>query len=207
MSKVGDYFFEFPASRGTQGSTVILMMTVPARALSRVLATDNTGSTLERSQREINPTRVKKFYQYLVNAYEKKEPFIVPPLVGNCNSEIEFHEIGNTNVGLARFPMDAEIKLFDGQHRAAGLAEFCRNYGETIMIPLMLTHNLPLKRVSSSFLTLIIMFQNHLQQLIWRMTDETMLPKKWCLSCRNMTLLQKSLTSSTTLFRQSQTCG
>lgn len=88
MSKVGDYFFEFPASRGTQGSTVILMMTVPARALSRVLATDNTGSTLERSQREINPTRVKKFYQYLVNAYEKKEPFIVPPLVGNCNSEI-----------------------------------------------------------------------------------------------------------------------
>lgn len=145
MSKVGDYFFEFPASRGTQGSTVILMMTVPARALSRVLATDNTGSTLERSQREINPTRVKKFYQYLVNAYEKKEPFIVPPLVGNCNSEIEFHEIGNTNVGLARFPMDAEIKLFDGQHRAAGLAEFCRNYGETIMIPLMLTHNLPLK--------------------------------------------------------------
>lgn len=145
MRKVGDYFFEFPASRGTQGSTAILMMTVPARALSRVLATDNTGSTLERSQREINPTRVKKFYQYLVNAYEKKEPFIVPPLVGNCNSEIEFHEIGNTNVGLARFPMDAEIKLFDGQHRAAGLAEFCRNYGETIMIPLMLTHNLPLK--------------------------------------------------------------
>ncbi len=60
MSKVGDYFFEFPASRGTQGSTVILMMTVPARALSRVLATDNTGSTLERSQREINPTRGKK---------------------------------------------------------------------------------------------------------------------------------------------------
>ncbi|WP_373329989.1 DGQHR domain-containing protein [Cronobacter turicensis] len=145
MSKVGDYFFEFPASRGLQGSTVTLMMTVPARTLARVLASDNVGSTLERSQREINPARVKKFYEYLVSAHEKKEPFIIPPLVGNCNSEIEFQEFGNTNVGVARFPMDAEIKLFDGQHRAAGIAEFCRTYGEPISIPLMLTHKLPLK--------------------------------------------------------------
>lgn len=145
MSKVGDYFFEFPASRGLQGKTMTLMMTVPARTLTRVLASDNIGSTLERSQREINPTRVKKFYEYLVAAHENKEPFIIPPLVGNCNSEIEFQEFGNTNVGVVRFPMDAEIKLFDGQHRAAGITEFCRTFGEPISVPLMLTHQLPLK--------------------------------------------------------------
>lgn len=145
MSKVGDYFFEFPASRGLQGGTFVLMMTVPARSLSRVLASDNHGNTLERSQRELNPARAKKFYEYLVNAYEKKEPFIIPPLVGNCNSEIEFEEFGNTNVGVVRFPMDAEIKLFDGQHRAAGIAEFCRTIGELVHVPLMLTHKLPLK--------------------------------------------------------------
>lgn len=145
MSGVGDYFFEFPASRGMQGKTLTLMMSVPARTLARVLASDNIGNTLERSQRELNPARVKKFYAYLVSAYEKKEPFIIPPLVGNCNSEIEFQEFGNTNVGVVRFPMDAEIKLFDGQHRAAGIAEFCRTYGEPISIPLMLTHQLPLK--------------------------------------------------------------
>lgn len=145
MSKVGDYFFEFPASRGTQGGTVTYMITAPARALTRILASDNHGSTLERSQREINQARVKKFYQYLVNAYEKKEPFIIPPLIGNCDSVIEFDEFGNTNVGVARFPMDAVIKLFDGQHRAAGLAEFSRTFGEPISVPLMLTHNLPLK--------------------------------------------------------------
>lgn len=69
MSKVGDYFFEFPASRGTQGGTVTYMITAPARALTRILASDNHGSTLERSQREINQARVKKFYQYLVIAY------------------------------------------------------------------------------------------------------------------------------------------
>lgn len=145
MSKVGDFFFEFPASRGLQGSTMTLMMTVPARTLTRVLASDNIGSTLERSQREINQSRVKKFYEYLVAAHENKEPFIIPPLVGNCNSEIEFQEFGNTNVGVVRFPMDAEIKLFDGQHRAAGITEFCRTFGEPISVPLMLTHQLPLK--------------------------------------------------------------
>lgn len=142
--KIGDYFFEFPASRGLQGNTLVLMMTVPARTLSRVLASDNVGGTLERSQRELNPARAKKFYQYLVNAYEKKEPFIIPPLVGNCNSEIEFNEFGNTNVGVVRFPMDAEIKLFDGQHRAAGIAEYCRTIDEPLHVPLMLTHKLPL---------------------------------------------------------------
>lgn len=145
MSTVGDYFFEFPASRGIQGGTLVLMMTVPARTLARVLASDNAGSTLERSQRELNPARAKKFYEYLLIAYERKEPFIIPPLVGNCNSEIEFDEFGNTNVGVVRFPMDAEIKLFDGQHRAAGIAEFCRTIGEPISVPLMLTHKLPLK--------------------------------------------------------------
>lgn len=142
---VGDFFFEFPASRGMQGQTLVLLMTVPARTLARVLATDNAGNTLERSQREINPARAKKFYEYLVTAMQKKEPFIIPPLVGNCNSEIEFEEFGNTNVGVVRFPMDAEIKLFDGQHRAEGIAEFCRTFGEPISVPLMLTHKLSLK--------------------------------------------------------------
>lgn len=145
MSKLENRSFDLPASIGAQGNTVTYMMTVPARMLTRILASDNFGNTLERSQREINQARVKKFYQYLVNAFEKKEPFIIPPLVGNCESFIEFEEFGNTGVGVAKFPLDAVIKLFDGQHRAAGLQDFCRNYGEPISIPLMLTQDLPLK--------------------------------------------------------------
>lgn len=64
MSEIGDYFFEFPASRGVQGGAIVLMMTVPARTLARVLASDNYGDTLERSQREINPARAKKFWVF-----------------------------------------------------------------------------------------------------------------------------------------------
>ena len=59
MSKVGDHFFEFPASRGTQGVSIVLMLSVPARTLTRVIASDNYGDTLERSQRELNPTGIE----------------------------------------------------------------------------------------------------------------------------------------------------
>lgn len=146
MSKSSmEYYFEFPASRGLQGNTLILLMNVPGRTLSRVLASDNYGHTLERSQREINKSRVKKFYDYLVTAAENKEPFIIPPLVGNCASHVEFEEFGNTNVGVVRFPMDAEIKLFDGQHRAAGISQFCRDNNAILHVPLMMTLQLPLK--------------------------------------------------------------
>ncbi|MDD8662733.1 DGQHR domain-containing protein [Escherichia coli] len=146
MSKSSmEYYFEFPASRGLQGNTLILLMNVPGRTLSRVLASDNYGHTLERSQREINKSRVKKFYEYLVEAAKNKEPFIIPALVGNCASHVEFEEFGNTNVGVVRFPMDAEIKLFDGQHRAAGISQFCRDYDMTLHVPLMMTLQLPLE--------------------------------------------------------------
>lgn len=146
MSKSSmEYYFEFPASRGLQGDTLILLMNVPGRTLARVLASDNYGHTLERSQRELNKSRVKKFYEYLVAVAENKEPFIIPPLVGNCASHVEFEEFGNTNVGVVRFPMDAEIKLFDGQHRGAGITMFCREYDTPLFVPLMMTLQLPLK--------------------------------------------------------------
>ena len=140
-----EFFFEFPASYGFQGDTYVLMMTIPGRTLTRVLSSDNFGHALDRSQREINKTRVKKFHDYLVNSVEAKTAFIIPPLVGNCDSDIEFEPFGNTNVGIVRFPMDAEIKLFDGQHRAAGISDFCRNHSTSVSVPLMLTQKLPLK--------------------------------------------------------------
>lgn len=146
MSKSNmEYYFEFPASRGLQGNTLILLMNVPGRTLSRVLSSDNDGHTLDRSQREINKSRVKKFYEYLVTAANNQEPFIIPALVGNCASHVEFEEFGNTNVGVVRFPMDAEIKLFDGQHRAAGISQFCKNYDMPLHVPLMMTLQLPLE--------------------------------------------------------------
>ncbi|EJD6659791.1 DGQHR domain-containing protein [Enterobacter cloacae] len=140
-----EYYMEFPASVGMQGNTLILFLTIPGRILSRVLANDSLGHALERSQREINKKRVKKFYEYLVTSVENETPFIIPPLVGNCESHVTYEAIGNTNVGIAKLPMDAVIKLFDGQHRAKGIIEFCGKYSNSLSVPVMLTQQLPLK--------------------------------------------------------------
>lgn len=78
MSQVGNHSFEFPASQGVQGGTVTLFLTIPGRSLARFLASDNYYHTLERSQREINPNRVRKFLNYLTNADSRNESFIIP---------------------------------------------------------------------------------------------------------------------------------
>jgi len=139
-----EYYFQFPAVYGQQGNTVTLLMNVPARMLERVLSHDNFGHTLERSQREINNVRVRKFIRYLTDAAEKGTPFIIPALTGNCESSIKFEPIGNTTAGIARIPMDAVVKLFDGQHRATGIMEFISNYDIDLNVPILLTEQLSL---------------------------------------------------------------
>ncbi|EGH9360812.1 DGQHR domain-containing protein [Salmonella enterica] len=138
------HFFQFPGVCGFQGGTQTIMLNVPARTLARVLSRDSQGHALERSQREINNTRVKKFINYLTDAAKKGTPFIVPALIGNCDSDIEFEPIGNTMAGIVRIPMDAKIKLFDGQHRASGIIEFIENYDITLSVPILLTEKLSL---------------------------------------------------------------
>lgn len=145
VNKTMEHFFEFPAAIGSQGDTITLIMNVPARTLARLLAADNYGHTLERSQRELNERRVVKFEKYLNNAAETGQPFIIPPLVGNCDTDFEIDFVGNTSVGMVRFPMDAAIKLFDGQHRAEGINRFIRNFNISLSIPLMLTIKLDIK--------------------------------------------------------------
>lgn len=139
-----NYMFEFPASWGFQGDNLVILLNVPARSLTRLLASDCYGHALERSQRELNKNRVKKFTQYLAAAAKSGTPFIIPPLVGNCDCDVDLLPVGETNVGTIRFPMDAPIKLFDGQHRAEGIKAFCCNFDISLFVPIMLTVKLPL---------------------------------------------------------------
>jgi DGQHR domain-containing protein len=139
------YYFNIPCAAGFQGNTKILIMNVPARALTTLLAADNEGHTLKRSQREVNDRRVTKIVNYLTDAVKNDRPFIIPPLVGNCNCHFEIDFIGDTQIGIARIPMDAVIQLFDGQHRQYGIKEFIIKNPINLTIPVMLTENLDLK--------------------------------------------------------------
>ncbi len=54
-----NYFFRVPATRGIQGGIEQYMLTVPMVVLRRILAMDNDGDVMDRSQREANKTRAK----------------------------------------------------------------------------------------------------------------------------------------------------
>ncbi|EBU2048061.1 DGQHR domain-containing protein [Salmonella enterica] len=142
-----NYFFRVPATRGIQGGIEQYMLTVPMVVLRRILAMDNDGDVMDRSQREANKARAKKIRNYVAGAVTTRTPYILPSITGNIDSHVEFlpSELSPA-VGILKIPMDADLKLFDGQHRALGIFEFVRDYSNTEdTISLLLTVGLPLE--------------------------------------------------------------
>ncbi|MEQ1967926.1 DGQHR domain-containing protein [Xenorhabdus nematophila] len=142
------YTWNIPAARFIQAGEIQYSLTVPMNSLKRLLAFGHDDSVMSRSQRELNKNRAKKITQYLINSFDNKMPYILPPLVGNIDigSGVEFEEVGNdTNIGILKIPMDADIMLFDGQHRAHGIIEFCKQRDVGDCISIVVTENLDLK--------------------------------------------------------------
>lgn len=180
LLKLNDqYTFSFPATVGIQYKR-FFQATVPARTLVNILQLDNKGSTLERSQREVNRKRAAKFAQYLLKNLKKKSFFIIPSLVGYIETPVnspeprffDSYEVMNIkrdeviasagSLGLLVIHMDSTVKLFDGQHRGSGIAEgftLIRMYPEefegvnldAISVPLMLYSDLTLEERQLGF--------------------------------------------------------
>ncbi|HCD7580253.1 TPA: DGQHR domain-containing protein [Escherichia coli] len=135
------YYFEFPATKGIQGGIVQYMLTVPMTTLKRFLAMDDQGDVMSRSQREANKNRARKISGYVGEATSIKRPYILPSITGNIDSDVQFvaSELSPV-VGIVKIPMEADLKLFDGQHRALGIMDFVRNHSDTVdTISLLLT--------------------------------------------------------------------
>lgn len=139
--------FDYPCVVGFQGNQRIIIVQVSFGALSRFLTLDNEGHTLDRSQRELNRRRATAFADYVVNAVKSGTDYIIPPLIGNCDGELTLNLMNESFVGYVTIPMDARIRLFDGQHRQAGIREIIdilpdiRHHSVTVM----LTENLPVE--------------------------------------------------------------
>lgn len=151
MNNSQEFSFNFPCVIGTQGSTVFMLMSVPFRVLRRLLALDNSGHVLDRSQRELNPARVKKISKYLRDANTNKQPFILPPIIGTSDDNIEFIPSGVDGVGTARVPMDAVIALTDGQHRCNSIIQVASDVDGGNRIGLMLLLNVDLRQRQQFF--------------------------------------------------------
>ena len=118
------WVYTLPAARGVQAGRCFYNVAMPMRVLTKLLRIDD-GETLSRSQRLVNPGRARKVAQYMLN---HRDSYIIPCLTGVIETDptspesVQFHMLGNeTFIGQLSIPMDAQLKLFDGQHRASGI--------------------------------------------------------------------------------------
>lgn len=150
MSSNDPFTFSLPSVQGVQGGRQFYLASVPFSALERIVLIDE-GSVLKRSQRELNKRRARKIAKYLI---ENKTGFVLPALTGIISHpSLKFESAGNSNAGQLVVPMSSEIKLFDGQHRAAGIIQAIAEQPELRhhMIPMQLFTNMDLSERQQAF--------------------------------------------------------
>jgi len=137
LNLTSQHIYTFSAAQGFQYKPYF-NINVPARVLIKLLRIDDSGSTMERSQRTVNEKRANDFADYLIDNLMSNTPFIIPTVTGFIDSTyaegeasfisaLEQCDLDNANrgfgtVGLLCVGMDSEFKLFDGQHRSRGTA-------------------------------------------------------------------------------------
>ncbi|MFV0449828.1 MAG: DNA sulfur modification protein DndB [Vibrio sp.] len=122
MSTEG-YFYNLPAAIGVQAGRCFYNLSIPMGVLVKLLRVDS-GHVLDRSQREVNLTRAKKVARYVT---ENPDSFIIPTVTGVVETPEgvaapTFEKGSHDCIGVLNISMDCELKLFDGQHRATGIA-------------------------------------------------------------------------------------
>ncbi|WP_273860715.1 DNA sulfur modification protein DndB [Photobacterium sp. GSS17] len=150
MTTLSQYFFEMPAVQGIQAGRPFYLVNVPMATLKRLIAFD-TGNVLDRSQRDVNPTRAKKISNYMA---ENSDTYILPSLIGVIDRHPTFvtSEVSD-HIGILKIDMDSEIKLFDGQHRATGIIDRVNQDSEYRHhnIPVMLFTDMTLEERQQAF--------------------------------------------------------
>lgn len=118
--------YSMPAVMGSQGGKLMYTVSMSMRVLVRMLRIDDAGSVLERSQRKVNPARAKSISNYMLN---NPKGYFLPGIIGVVEvptggqaPKFEASEVSGS-VGVLKVGMDSIIKLFDGQHRATGIAK------------------------------------------------------------------------------------
>ena len=137
LNLTSQHIYTFAAASGVQHK-IYYNINVPFRVMVKLLRIDDAGSTMDRSQRTVNDKRAKGVCDYIVENVKKGTPFIIPTVTGFIDSEraagdarfvsaaeqcdLDNKIMGFHSVGLLVVGMDAEFKLFDGQHRSRGVA-------------------------------------------------------------------------------------
>lgn len=147
MSESRIKYFDIPVTVGMQGGYRQFVMHIQMRVLEHLFAIDDEGNTLERSQRDVNPSRVARMSKYLDGNISAKKPYIIPTLTGNIEGDVDFRPFEGSQVaGILRLKRGASLKFFDGQHRAVTITQVVNSMGRfKDTVSLLLTDNVPLQ--------------------------------------------------------------
>ncbi|WP_017015862.1 DNA sulfur modification protein DndB, partial [Enterovibrio norvegicus] len=143
---MSDFTYKFPSARGMQAGRPFFNMCMPMRTLVQMLRLDN-GAIEKRSQRLVNDQRASKVAKYILN---NRDTYVIPCLTGVIElppeSEFTFEVAQSELVGTLSVPMDSSLMLFDGQHRAMGIAKALEEDPSlsSEMVPVMMFVNLSL---------------------------------------------------------------
>ena len=151
-----------------QGNRKLLCGVLPVRVLTRVL--EHNASTrgtvaaraLNTRNRPVAADHVRAIKAYILNAIEKQENFIIPPLTLNSTDSVEIMVPEGSytpTTGYAVFPDEASVHITDGQHRYLAIRQAVDDLrgtpnGDNFMrvgVPFMMTVESDLNQVHQDF--------------------------------------------------------
>ena len=115
-----------------QGDRTMLSGVLPVRVLTRVLQhnASTKGSAaakaLNTRNRPVANEHVRSIKSYLLNAIEKQERYIIPPVTLNSTGSVEImvpEGDYTPTTGYAVFPDEASVHITDGQHRYLAIGQ------------------------------------------------------------------------------------
>ena len=115
-----------------QGNRMMLSGVLPVRVLARVLQHNAstkgnaTAKALHTRNRPVATEHVRSIKSYLLNAIERKERYIIPPVTLNSTGSVEImvpEGEYTPTTGYAIFPDEASVHITDGQHRYLAIGQ------------------------------------------------------------------------------------
>ena len=115
-----------------QGDRTMLSGVLPVRVLTRVLQhnASTKGSAaakaLNTRNRPVANEHVRSIKSYLLNAIDKQERYIIPPVTLNSTGSVEImvpEGDYTPTTGYAVFPDEASVHITDGQHRYLAIGQ------------------------------------------------------------------------------------
>ena len=134
-----------------QGSRTMVSGVLPIRVMDRILSRNSAkkGETADKALGANNRPLIKEhwegFAKYLMQAIEKGENFIIPPLTLNATGGMDIYlpKGGSTQTGYAVLPYETLIYITDGQHRFVGIKEVIEKTKETDKITDFMNTGIP----------------------------------------------------------------